>query len=325
METTMRFGMLFCALPLALRGQAPATFREFRIESAHSLAGFTIGFLGHPVHGRFDDVHGTITYSAGDLAHSSVTVSLPTMSINTGSSHRDEHLRSTDFFDAKSFPAIVFTSNSVQRAGNELVAVGPLTMHGVTREVRIPFRETSPPAVDPHGSTLVYFTGRLKLDRRDFGVAGGSKFNDWFDDLRQRALSDTVDITLEIEGWDTDYDRSSRLSGAIARFVSDGVSKRVSALRALAQAHPDTLRGAEWEIDQTARALLQRGLPADALELFRLNADLFPKSADAKAGMARGLEALRRNGEALAAVDAALAVAPDQTEAIEIRKRLARR
>src|SRR3954469_14121556 len=99
----------------AALGQSAPTFREFRVEQAHSLVGFTIGFLGHPVHGRFDDVRGTIVYTPGDLTRSSVTVPLATASINTGSSHRDEHLRSTDFFDAKSFPSILFTSRTVTR------------------------------------------------------------------------------------------------------------------------------------------------------------------------------------------------------------------
>ena len=45
----------------------------------------------------------------------------------------------------------------------------------------IPFRETSPPVEEPHGSTLVFFEGALRLARKDFGVLGGSTYNDWFD------------------------------------------------------------------------------------------------------------------------------------------------
>jgi polyisoprenoid-binding protein YceI len=48
------------------RRQAPtsvATLREFRIDAGHSEASFSIGFLGRPVKGRFDDIKGTLVYA----------------------------------------------------------------------------------------------------------------------------------------------------------------------------------------------------------------------------------------------------------------------
>ena len=320
----MKTLIALCAV-LPLAAHTPPEFRDYRVEAAHSSIAFAIPFLGHPVHGRFDEVRGTIVYTPRDLTQSSVTVAIATSSINTGSKHRDEHLRSTDFFDAASHPTILFTSRVIQRARDGLVVTGALSMHGVTREVSIPFREVGSATADPHGSSLVYFTGALKLSRRDFGIVGGSRFNDWFDELRQRALGDTVDITLEVQGWDTDYDRSAQWKTRIDGLIAGGVSARVASLRALAAQHPDTLRDAEWEIDQTARALLQRGRSAEALEVFKLESDLFPSSAAAQAGLARGLEATNDSAGARAAVDHALAIDPAEPLATEIRKRLSRR
>lgn len=308
------------ALPLA--ASVPPSSRDYRVEAAHSSIAFDVPFLGHPVHGRFDDVRGTIVYNPRDLTQSSVTVAIATSSISTGSKHRDEHLRSSDFFDAASYPTIFFTSRVIQRTPHGLIVTGPLSMHGVTREVSIPFREVGGATADPHGSSLVFFTGALRLARRDFGVTGGSRFNDWFDELRQRALGDTVDITLEVQGWDTDYDRSEQWKTRIDRLISSGVSSRVVSLRALAAQHPDTLRDSEWEIEQTARALLQRGRSYEALEFFKLESDLFPKSAAAQAGLARGLEATNDVVGAAAAVNRALAIDPAEPLATEIRKRL---
>src|SRR5690242_9940244 len=130
---------LLAAVPLA--AQTPSPFREYRVETAHSSIAFDIPFLGYPVHGRFDDVRGTILYTPGDLTRSSVTVAIPPSSINTGSKHRDEHLRSSDFFDVAQYPAIFFTSRTIRRAPNGLIVEGPLSLHGVTRDVAIPFRE----------------------------------------------------------------------------------------------------------------------------------------------------------------------------------------
>src|SRR6266702_1577449 len=121
---------------------APPGVREFRIDAGHSEVGFSIGFLGHPVRGRFDDIRGTIACAAGNPGASSITVVIGANSINTGSAHRDEHLRSPDFFDVARFPVIVFRSTRIASgARGGIVATGTLTMHGITRAVEIPFRE----------------------------------------------------------------------------------------------------------------------------------------------------------------------------------------
>jgi polyisoprenoid-binding protein YceI len=301
--------------------QPAAQFREYRIEAAHSLVGFSVDFLGHPVRGRFDDVRGMIAYVPGDATLSTVSVAIATKSINTGSTHRDEHLRSADFFDAAKYPTILFTSRRVEHRRDTLVAIGDLTMHGVTRSVTIPFVEPAPPVADPHGSSLVYFTGHLRLTRSDFAIAGGSRFNSWFDELRQRAMADTVDVALEIQGWDTDYDRSSRWKGSVDKLIETGVSKKVADLRELARAHPDTLAGAEWELTETGRALLHRGRPADAVEVFRLVSELYPASASAQAALARGYEAVGDRVKAAAQVRLALAIDPSDPWAREIAQR----
>src|SRR4051812_40904696 len=151
-DRPMKTPILICALLLA--APTSPSFREYRVEAAHSSIAFDIPFLGHPVHGRFDDIRGTIVYTPQDLVRSSVTIAIATSSINTGSKHRDEHLRSSDFFDAASYPTIFFTSRTIQRTPNGFVVSGPLTMHGVTRDVSIPFRELGAPTADPHGSSL---------------------------------------------------------------------------------------------------------------------------------------------------------------------------
>lgn len=304
--------------------QSTAPFREYRIEAAHSLVGFSVDFLGHPVHGRFDDVRGMIVYAAGNPSSSTVTVAIATKSINTGSGHRDEHLRSADFFDATKYPTIFFTSRRIEQRRDTLIAIGDLMMHGVTRSIAVPFVAPASPTADPHGSSLLYFAAHLRLARSDFGIAGGSRFNSWFDDLRQRAVADTVDIALEIQGWDTDYDRSARWKGAVDKLLETGVSKRVASLRELVAAHPDTLADAEWELTEAGRALLQRGRSAEAVEFFRLVSELYPRSASAQTALARGYEAVGDRAKATAQLQRALAIDADDPWAREIARRLNR-
>jgi len=323
-----RTTLLACALLTVVAPGATAqpalSIREYRVEAAHSLVAFSIGFLGHPVRGRFDDIRGTITYAPEDPASSSVSIAIATTSINTGSAHRDEHLRSADFFDTATYPTIFFTSRRVERHRDTLFAIGDLNMHGVTRAVAIPFVQGGPPVADPHGSSLLFYAGRLRIARRDFGITGGSRFNSWFDELRQRAMADTVDVELEVQAWDTDFDRSARWKNAIDQLLQFGVAKRVAALRELARAHPDTLAGSEWEITETARALLQRGRSSNALEVFRLVADLFPKSASAQAALARGYEAMGDREKALVQLKRSMELDPTDPWAREIARRLSR-
>lgn len=303
--------------------QPTALFREYRIEAAHSLVAFSVDFLGHPVRGRFDDVRGMIVYVPGDPTRSAVSVTIPTRSINTGSTHRDEHLRSADFFDAANYPTILFTSRKVEHRRDTLVAIGDLTMHGVTRSVTIPFLEPAAPVADPHGSSLLYYAGHLRLTRSDFAIAGGSRYNSWFDELRQRAMADTVDVTLEIQAWDTDFDRSTRWKASVDKLIDAGVSKRMAELRELARAHPDTLAGAEWELTEAGRALLERGRAADAMEVFHLVSELYPASASAQAALARGYEAMGDRVRAAAQVQRALEIDSSDPWAREIARRMA--
>lgn len=51
------------------------------------------------VRGQFDGVRGTLFYDHRSPETSSITVIIDASSLDTGSAHRDEHLRSDDFFD----------------------------------------------------------------------------------------------------------------------------------------------------------------------------------------------------------------------------------
>src|SRR6476469_5052423 len=122
------FSIAALAAPLALTLVPPAPVREFRIDAGHSDIAFSIGFLGHPVRGRFSDIRGIIAYSAGNPSGSAVTVVIGTKSIAPGSDHRDEHLRSAYFFDVARYPTIVFRSDSITQHRASLMASGARTM-----------------------------------------------------------------------------------------------------------------------------------------------------------------------------------------------------
>ncbi len=89
---------------------------------------------------------------------------LDTATIDTGIKKRDAHLRTADFFDADSYPTIVFTAQSARRipSGGFEVA-GSLTLHGRTRPL-ITFVELQ------HVPTEVSVSASVDLDRTAWGV-----------------------------------------------------------------------------------------------------------------------------------------------------------
>jgi polyisoprenoid-binding protein YceI len=86
-------------------------------------------------------------------------------------------LQKENYFNAEKYPTINFTSTSVA-AGN---VTGNLTIKSVTKEINIPY------TVTPSGDGYV-FQGNFSINRKDFGVGGGSV-----------VLSDHVDVSLKIQ------------------------------------------------------------------------------------------------------------------------------
>jgi len=179
---------------LVLVGAAPLTAGEaveFGIDASHTRVGFRVSHMViSEVSGAFGDFEGAIQYAEGDPGHSAVSVTIRTASIDTGSEDRDNHLRNADFFDAGKYPEITFVSERVEKRGEGWVAVGPLTMHGVTREIELPFTITGM-ITDPWGNTRLGIKGGLEIDRKDWGLT-------WSKTLDGGGLVVGETVTIEI-------------------------------------------------------------------------------------------------------------------------------
>jgi polyisoprenoid-binding protein YceI len=91
-------------------------------------------------------------------------------SISTNNEQRDGHLKSADFFDSAKYPTLSFVSTKVEKiSGEEYNVSGDLTMHGVTKNVKIHV-EHGGVIKDPWGNTRTGFTVEGKINRKDFGV-----------------------------------------------------------------------------------------------------------------------------------------------------------
>ncbi len=90
-------------------------------------------------------------------------------SVDTGSTDRDGHLASADFFGVEDNPEIVFTSTDVSRDGTEWTITGDLSIKGTTKQVTIDFEEVGT-ARDPFGNLRLGFEGTTTINRSDWGL-----------------------------------------------------------------------------------------------------------------------------------------------------------
>src|SRR5215470_1433273 len=190
----MRIRKVLGLLPvvLVICGSAWAA-DEYKIDPVHSTVGFAVKHLAvSTVHGRFNDFSGSIMLDDKDPSKSSVDVIIKAASINTDNNNRDNDLRSPNFLDTAKFTEITFQSKTVEKKGDGYVAHGTLTIHGVAKDVDLPFTLNGPLAT-PRGKVMGADAG-LTINRMDYGVSWSRSL-----DGGGMVVSNDVKIELNVE------------------------------------------------------------------------------------------------------------------------------
>ena len=166
--------------------------RVYEVDRGRSQVAFVIGGMIGKVRGRFSKFTGRIEGDAMRPEEASVELVIQAASINTGLPRRDDHLRGPDFFDVKTHPEIVFRSKRITSRGKDLYDVhGPLTLHGVTKNVVLPVRIVRTD-LGADGVEKVRFALQTTLVRQDFGIV-------WNKTLESGGLLLGDEVTVEIE------------------------------------------------------------------------------------------------------------------------------
>lgn len=139
------------------------------IDASHTEIGFSVRHLVSKVRGKFETFEGTIV-TQEDLTASTVNVTVDLNSINTGTTDRDNHLRSADFFEVETHPKMTFVSTGVvQKSDTDFVVSGDLTIKGVTKPVELA-TEFLGEGGDPWGGTRVGIEATAEISRKEFGI-----------------------------------------------------------------------------------------------------------------------------------------------------------
>lgn len=164
---------------------------KYEIDPVHSHMGFTVRHMVVArVSGKFKDFSGAIVYDEKDVTKSSVSVNIKTASIDTENEKRDHHLRSADFFDAENYPEITFVSKKIEKRNDGYIAIGDLTIRGVTKQIELPFRILGK-INDPYGNTRIGIEAGMTLNRFDYGVK-------WDKALDSGSLIVSEDVVLNL-------------------------------------------------------------------------------------------------------------------------------
>jgi polyisoprenoid-binding protein YceI len=115
--------------------------QTFNFEDKRNQATFFSTTPLEDVTGISNGVSGKVTFNVSDIKTLKGSISIPVSSLDTGIELRNEHLKSSNWMDAESYPKIIFEIKGVSdvkvEADNKLSAkvTGDFTVHGVTRQV----------------------------------------------------------------------------------------------------------------------------------------------------------------------------------------------
>ncbi|HMB91391.1 MAG TPA: YceI family protein [Rhodothermales bacterium] len=297
----------------------------FGVDRSHSHLGFSIRFMGmSSVKGTFNDYDVAILYNEADMTKTSVTVILDVASIDTANDWRDKDLQSERFFDAAQYPKIVFQSDRIEEATTGFLAHGRLTMRGVTREIAVPLKRTLLRTADAGwGNIRIGFEGRFTLNRTEYGIHGSDFWG-------VGMLSEEVDIEFGLLGTIMNQEKitfRSREKPSIGEVLQQTIAEKdvaaaVAQYHDLKTQHETDYNFAESELNRLGYKLLEQGRAAEAVQVFQLNAEAYPESANVYDSLGQGYAALGNRQQALAHYKRALTLDPYIPSAMEMTRRL---
>ncbi|MET8122097.1 YceI family protein [Micromonospora sp. NPDC005189] len=175
----------------------------YLLDQAHKRIGFlSRHMMVSPVRGEFAEATAQIVVAEDPLL-SSVTATIASASITTGSVDRDTHLKSADFLDVESYPTLEYRSTGIKWQGNEedpifqwarlrshrlggrgrshilppqsdgtpgrFTLTGELTVKGITRAVDLEVNFGGARR-DPYGQNIFGFSATAEMNREDYGL-----------------------------------------------------------------------------------------------------------------------------------------------------------
>ncbi|WP_426670467.1 YceI family protein [Mucilaginibacter sp. McL0603] len=123
----------------------------------------SVKFSGKGVDGIFKKLTANVTFDEKNLQGSKFVIAIDVASLNTGNALQNKHATGSEWFDAAKYPQIKFTTNTIEKVGNDFVAKGKMEVKGKANDVNIPFAFTS-------SGSIGKFTSKFSIKRTDYGI-----------------------------------------------------------------------------------------------------------------------------------------------------------
>jgi polyisoprenoid-binding protein YceI len=186
----LAIGGLLVVLPAG----AGAETARWEVDSDHSIIEFRVTHMVvSKTAGRFMDYSGFVEMDPDARTFKTIEATINTASVNTNQEKRDAHLRNADFFDVEKHPTMTYRLKSYKKQGDSYVALGDLTLRGVTKEITL-VGTFNGVTKDPWGNFRAGFNAEGKLNRKDFGMIWNKTL-----DSGGVVVGDEVQIRLDIE------------------------------------------------------------------------------------------------------------------------------
>jgi polyisoprenoid-binding protein YceI len=124
---------------------------------------YSITFSTSGASGIFKKFTGSIAFDDQNPVTSKFDVTIDVNSINTGNGMQNKDAKSADWFDATKYPVIKYTSTKIVKTGNSYQSTGNLQMHGITKQITIPF-------TFKRTGSGGQFDGVFTINRNDFNI-----------------------------------------------------------------------------------------------------------------------------------------------------------
>lgn len=145
----------------------PAFAAVWTVNDSHSSLTFTGKQDDESFTGSFGKFASEIDFDEAAPEKGRIHITVDITSVTVEGKDRSEALPTDDWLGAAKFPKAEFTSKTITRtATHQYAATGTLSLHGITKQVTLPFTLTK-----EQNSTRA--EGELLLNRSDYKIGGG--------------------------------------------------------------------------------------------------------------------------------------------------------
>ena len=145
---------------------------SYTVDAGHTQVAFTVNHFGFSLyHGLIGGSTGKLTLDPKAPEQAALEIQIPLAEVVTTSPELTAHLKNADFFDTAKFPTATFKSTKVEMDGDEATITGDLTLHGVTKSVKLDVDFTGAGTNPMSKAETIGFEAETTIKRSEFGIS----------------------------------------------------------------------------------------------------------------------------------------------------------